>query len=207
VPVVLSLLLATLVSAESTSVKPEPTSVESIAATREDSLSVREAMRAIALRLAIGADDFEGLRYYAPAARRFGVHSLVPGMVYAPDPGTPDFLASAVYLGDDWIFMYRVVVLVGDHRLEHEWKGSDTNRDVLDQSVYESQSFTPDSEFIAAISGAPADVTIKVRLGGTDGNCDFVMDKQARQAWKDMVYYYQHFGLRDTAVERTRIDK
>jgi hypothetical protein len=56
--------------------------------------------------------------------------------------------------------------------------------------------FDPDSAFLAAMTQTPDTAAIQVRLRPDRRDAGFTMSEQLRLAWRDMVYYYEHFRYR-----------
>ena len=118
--------------------------------------------------------------------------------VYEGSDDDARLIVSVVYTGKDWLSMHSAVVLVGGQRFAVDWDESDVRRDTLSNgAVYEAHSFEPEYVLPQAVSKAPADTVIKVQLTGSKGSRNFTMSALERQAWREMLYYSNHFGYRN----------
>jgi hypothetical protein len=118
--------------------------------------------------------------------------------IYEGSDGDARLIVSVVYVGKDPLSMHSAVVMVGGQRFAVDWDESDVRRDTMTNgAMYEAHSFEPEYVLPLAVSKAPADTVIKVRLTGSKGSHDFTMSGLERQAWREMLYYHDHFGYRN----------
>ncbi|HTW90825.1 MAG TPA: hypothetical protein VMH22_03875 [bacterium] len=118
--------------------------------------------------------------------------------VYEGSDDDARLVVSVVYIGKDSLAMHSAAVLVGGKRFAVDWDESDVRRSTLPNgAVYEAHSFEPEYVLPLAVSKAPADTVIKVQLAGSKGSSSFTMSALERQAWREMLYYYDHFGYRN----------
>ena len=166
--------------------------------TAAESLSVR--VRATEERIAVNVDAFK--------ARKFYETTLVDDIQVASDVFYP-YISCGTETGDrvlfgylrtkssDWLMLKGVVVLVGEKRYTYypdplsalSMEGSDCT------SSYSGVTCT-EWFHLPAIADAPDSVSVKVRADGSDGDSDWELSADERQAWRDIVFYYLNFSLR-----------
>ncbi len=109
----------------------------------------------------------------------------------------------------DWAFLERVYVRVGNCRYRvpdnacykvasdvSKFSVFAFNRYGVD--VYECLGLDYDNatvkRVVGAVVDAPLGTKIRVKLSGSKGSVDFTLPKSHHQAWKDMLFYYDHIS-------------
>lgn len=110
--------------------------------------------------------------------------------------------ARARIFTEEWIFMEQVMVVIGNRTYSTPVYPSYSDlvtHDVWTGGVFERIDFRwSDSEVEElgrAIADAPLGTTIKVRFAGSRRNFDFTLSRSQHQAWKDMIFYYDHLEV------------
>lgn len=178
--------------------------------TAAESLSVR--VRATEERIAVNVDAFK--------ARKFYETTLVDDIQVASDVFYP-YISCGTETGDrvlfgylrtkssDWLMLKGVVVLVGEKRYTYypdplsalSMEGSDCTSSYSGVTCTEwfhlpAKKGEELFNIFAAIADAPDSVSVKVRADGSDGDSDWELSADERQAWRDIVFYYLNFSLR-----------
>jgi len=179
----------------------------------EDTATIRLKMRDIEARLKVTRDDFKGRVFYNTSLEGDILHKrqvFYPYISYSPEKNSRTLFGLLRIKADDWLMLEGVIVLVGEKR--HTYTLDFMERYSLHKTDVYMSGYSPicvewlhlptkttQSHFqlFKAIGNAPDTTTIRIRALGSEGSRDWTLTKKERQAWQDMVYYYQHFKHRD----------
>jgi hypothetical protein len=175
-----------------------------------ESLSVR--VRAAEERITVNVDEFKARKFYETTlVNDIGAASDVfyPYISCSVEDGERVLFGYIRTKSSDWLMLKGMVVLVGEKRYTYypdplvalSMRGSDCASSYYGITCAEwfhlpARRDDELSKIFAAIAGAPDSVPVKVRADGSDGNADWELTKDERQAWKDIVFYYLNFSLR-----------
>jgi len=174
--------------------------------------SLAERMRATEERVAVKADSFKGCKFYESTLTEYietASDFFYPYISYRLEDGDRFLFGYIRTESSDWIMLNGVIVLVGEKRYAYypaplealAMRGSDcaSSYDGLRCTEWFNLPAKKGEELFkmfTAIADAPDSVPVKVRAAGSDGNSDWELNKDERQAWKDIVFYYLNFSQR-----------
>jgi len=174
--------------------------------------AVADRIEAIESWLTVEVDSFQARKFY---------RSVVEADLYGVTEGFYPYISCSLednsrmlfgYLkteSSDWLMTNGVTILIDGKRYQchldyaeklkyrqsdAEWDGAGV---VCTEELHiPARKGTARFAAFSAIAQAPESSTIKMRAVGTEGNRDWEMTLSERDAWRDVLFYYSHFGRR-----------
>jgi hypothetical protein len=175
-------------------------------------------VRNVESRIEVNIDDFDQVAYYHSTTERYHLGRnlrLYPYLAYSVEDSSVSLWCYLHTATSDWLFLQGMLVLVGDKRFTYSPSSDvisrtrrhevgDFNGEAACVEWLDIRARTRDSTMalFKAIALAPESTKIRIRARGEQDHVDWELTDLERSAWRDVVYYYVHFGMRNRDVAK-----